>query len=295
MWGGWNLGGKQSRRRQPRRQAAGGGGADGGGRGGGRENRAGGGAGIGLAVQVVLADCGESWWLPAGARAQVREASTLPRRAWTGNCGARAELLVTREDVVPGGLWVCGTSYWNWSDLARELVNWIPRCPCWAPRNKSLLIVTRVRPHPFMWTVPPASGRWPLSLCLIHLQAEDAAPVINTQPGVHKNPKPYQCLLLNKYLSKDACSDPSRAARTDLGGVAVCCTPAPPPTTFCSGVEGALPWTIWKCLQISLCGLGDLSKAVVTVVTLTWVLWHLRNLSTLSWGRSNVFKIKWLI
>lgn len=63
-------------------------GAGGGGRGGGRENRAGGGAGIGLAVQVVRADCGESWWLPAGARAQVREASTLPRRAWTGNCGA---------------------------------------------------------------------------------------------------------------------------------------------------------------------------------------------------------------
>lgn len=71
-----------------RRRGRGRGGDGGGGRGGGRENRAGGGAGIGLAVQVVLADCGESWWLPAGARAQVREASTLPRRAWTGNYGA---------------------------------------------------------------------------------------------------------------------------------------------------------------------------------------------------------------
>ena len=131
----------------------------GGGRGGGRENRAAGGAGIGLTVQVVRAGCGESWWLPAGARAQAREASTLPRRAWTGNCGARAEPRVTREDVVPGGLWVCGTSHWNRSDLARELVNWIPRCPSWAPRKKSLLTVTPVGPHPFMWTVPPASGR----------------------------------------------------------------------------------------------------------------------------------------
>lgn len=219
MWGV-----KPGRKTKPQAAAAQAGswrrGAGGGGRGGGRENRAGGGAGIGLAVQVVRADCGESWWLPAGARAQVREASTLPRRAWTGNCGAWAELRVTREDVVLGRLWVCGTSHWNWSDLARELVNWILLCPCWAPRNKSLLIVTRVGPHPFMWTVPPASGRWPLSLCLIHLQAEDAAPVINTHPGVHKNPKPYQCLLLSTCPRMQwpfqSCNDGSGRGRSML-------------------------------------------------------------------------------
>ena len=48
--------------------------------------------------------------------------------------------------------------------------------------------------------------------------------------------------------------------------------PKPTPNKCLSwggGSGGGLPWAIRKCLQITLCGSGDLPNAVGTIVTLT--------------------------